>query len=525
MDVSFAAIGHSKSKLGDACGFMTYAATGLPRCALDICKSWSCYIPAFAWLILITMLSSASFFSDNIPFDQRTGQPFAGAALVMPIWGSAIEPVTAVFHMILGAPNYQIAIVSGVCWLFAGSATVAFIAQRNQDQKSRYVKLFRILTFAWGSVIWFIWYLGFALLVPLPSWSLVLKDPGAIVADLHSHTVASHDAIASEQQNLSIHRDRGYGVVAWAEHYPAPWQSIISAADRAKGASPTVIPGMEISISIDDRNYHLLVLQFGTEVPIETWLPKLIDDQALRNFSAMVHAAHGVVVAVNFKLNEKDIDRLVAAGVDAFEIANLGHPWVSSALHTAMIKAQNSHGISLIANSDWHGWGGFFRTWTVVTSTDPNRNPAAEIVDALWRHDADRIVPVVSQVFYTPSILRSIFSPFTEAVRYGSGLQPLQLGSWWIWTLSLIWLAGRTRRAGLNPARIFLTVISLILGLGIMFRGLNLVMMSYHGLPYVFPLKVGLAGCALGISALFGAWWMARNRTRPILAEPDQTPA
>ena len=153
MDLSFAAIGRSKFKLGGACGFMTRAAASVRGCALDICKSWSWYIPAFAWLILITILSSASFFNGNIPFDQRTGQPFVGAALVMPIWGSAIEPVSAVFHMLLGAPNYQIAIISSACWLFAGSATVAFIAQR-QAQKSRYIKLFHVLTFAWGSVIW-----------------------------------------------------------------------------------------------------------------------------------------------------------------------------------------------------------------------------------------------------------------------------------------------------------------------------------------------------------------------------------
>ena len=391
----------------------------------------------------------------------------------MPFWDSVIEPFSAVFHMILGAPNYQIAIISSACWLFAGSATVAFIAQWRRPQKKHYVKIFHILTFAWGSVILFTWYLVFALLVPLPSSSLVLKDPAAIVADLHSHTVASHDAIISEQQSLAIYRDRGYGVVAWTEHYPAPWRSTISAADRTKDTSPKIIPGVEISISIDDRNYHLLLLKIGPEVPLETWVPKLIDDRALRSFTAMIHAAHGVVVAVNFKLNEKDIDRLVADGVDAFEIANLGHPWISPALHAAMIKAQNSHGIGLIAASDWHGWSGFFRTWTVVTSADPNRNPADEVVDALWRHDAERIVPVVSQVFYTPSILRSIFSPFAEAVRYGGELQPFQLGSWWIWTLSLIWLAGRVRRARLSPARIFLMVISLMLGLGIMFQGLD----------------------------------------------------
>src|SRR6476469_10305441 len=124
-------------------------------------------------------------------------------------------------------------------------------------------------------------------------------------------------------------------------------------------------PNNNTSRFIEDRNYHLVLLKIDPDVPIETWVPKLIDDRALRDFTAMIHAAHGVVVAVNFKLNEKDIDRLVADGVDAFEIANLGHPWISPALHAAMVKAQNLHGISLIAASDWHGWGGFFKTWTV----------------------------------------------------------------------------------------------------------------------------------------------------------------
>ena len=331
-----------RAPFGGACGLMTRAAVNVRGCALGICKSWS-YIPAFAWLILITILSSASSFNGNIPFDQRTGQPFVDAAMVMPFWGSVIEPFSAIFHMILGASNYQITIISSACWLFAGSATVAFIAQWRRPQQSHYVKIFHILTFVWGSVILFTWYLVFALLVPLPSSSLVLKDPAAIVADLHSHTIASHDAIISEQQNLAIHRDRGYGVVAWAEHYPAPWRSTISAADRTKGTSPMVIPGLEISISIDDRNYHLVLLNIRPGcADIETWVPKLIDDRALRSFTAMIHAAHGVVVAVNFKLNEKDIDRLVADGVDAFEIANLGHPWISPALHAAMVKAQGT---------------------------------------------------------------------------------------------------------------------------------------------------------------------------------------
>jgi hypothetical protein len=96
--------------------------------------------------------------------------------------------------------------------------------------------------------------------------------------------------------------------------------------ERAKGSSPEIIPALEIGITIDDRNYHLVLLGISPEVPLENWLPGVINDQALRSFIDMIHAERGVVVVVNWKLNEKDIDRLVAHGVDAFEIANLGHP-------------------------------------------------------------------------------------------------------------------------------------------------------------------------------------------------------
>ena len=128
MDLSSAAIGRGKFRLSGACRFMTRAAISVRGCALGLYKSWP-YIPAFTWLIFITILSCASSFNGNIPFDQRTGQPFVDAALVMPFWGSVIEPFSAVSHIILGASNYQITIISSACWLFAGSAAVAFVAK------------------------------------------------------------------------------------------------------------------------------------------------------------------------------------------------------------------------------------------------------------------------------------------------------------------------------------------------------------------------------------------------------------
>jgi len=91
MNLSLTAMGHGKFRLGGACGLMTRTAAGVPGCVLRICKSWPCCTLAFAWLILITILSFASFFSGNVPFDQRTGQPFVGGALV----GSRTETRTS----------------------------------------------------------------------------------------------------------------------------------------------------------------------------------------------------------------------------------------------------------------------------------------------------------------------------------------------------------------------------------------------------------------------------------------------
>jgi hypothetical protein len=67
--------------------------------------------------------------------------------------------------------------------LFVGGGTIAFIAKRKHAHKPR---LLQSLLFAYGSWLLFVWYLLFSLLVPLPSWSLVMKDPTAIIADLHS---------------------------------------------------------------------------------------------------------------------------------------------------------------------------------------------------------------------------------------------------------------------------------------------------------------------------------------------------
>ena len=139
----------------------------------------------------------------------------------MPLWTSAIEPVLAPFQIVVGASNYQAAAKSTACWIFAGVLAGFLVAYRRRSKSLWAVQIGNSVLFASGYTLLFVLYMLAAVLIPLPSWSLVMKDPAnAIVADLHSHTIVSQDGIVSKEQNPAVHQSRGYDVVALTEHHP-----------------------------------------------------------------------------------------------------------------------------------------------------------------------------------------------------------------------------------------------------------------------------------------------------------------
>ena len=149
------------------------------------------YAFAVFWLLLMVTFTVPLLFNSNTPFDARTGQPLVGAKMVMSVFGIAIEPILAPFFIIAGAPDYRIAAISCGLWLFVGTMAYVFVDERS---KAFHIRCFRSFWFAFKILALFLLYLVFVLVTPLPSWSLVVNDPTSIVADLHSHTLASHDA-------------------------------------------------------------------------------------------------------------------------------------------------------------------------------------------------------------------------------------------------------------------------------------------------------------------------------------------
>jgi hypothetical protein len=491
---------------------MQIGSSHLPRLSLQRVLAACGHDPvralAFAWLILLTALCAVSSFKGAAPIDARTGRPVTAvdAVLEFPIAGSLIEPLSSIAHVIAGAPDYRVAGASIACWVFLCAAALYFWTARRRASRQRAgTRALKSLAAGLASTLLFAVYLLFAVIVPLPSWSLVVREPATIIADLHSHTLGSHDGLVSPATNLAFHRARGYDLVAFTDHLSRNEQARAFLPSHGNGQSPEAMQGVEISARLaDGQKSYFLVFGEVSDALFSYHDSQLADDAALRGFVDFTHQ-YGAVIALSFRLRPENVEQLARAGVDGFEIANFGHPSLSGKMRAVLINAQDRHGVALVSNTDWHGWSGFAKTWTVIKNIDPAKSRAGQVIQALRTRNPDSVVPIVSQRMGEPGFLRSGFAPFVEIIRYGSELSAARLCSWWAWTLLVIWAAGRLRRRQIDFPRYFACILLLIMGGGLLLGAIELLTAWHSGAPYRFPLHVGLLSAGAGLLA----WSMA----------------
>src|SRR5262249_9302501 len=179
----------------------------------------------------------------------------------------------------------------------------------------------------------------------------------------------------------------------------------------------------------------------------------------------------------------------------------------------ALLKVQKAHRIALVASTDWHGWGGFGRKWELFKGVD-GAGPGGRSeqgIEGLRQPDPDRVISVVSQIMGSPSLLRSIFAPFVETIRYARELSPLRLASWWFWICVLLGISRYLQRKGYEPARCLVGGALVALGGGLLVRGLSLIATWAAGAPFPFALKIGAYSCGLGIVSLLAGWAFFRS--------------
>lgn len=449
-----------------------------------------------AWLAFLSVAALGFNLAPQVPIDARSGEHVADAWLSFPAWGAAIEPFTALGHMLAGAPDMRVAIVSTLIWLTVIALAVAWLRRLPARRGARLVV---------GAMLVYLLYLCFALLVPMPDWKLQTKEPGLIVADLHSHSLYSHDGLVTPADNLAMHQARGYGVVGFTEHGNPVGAA--AAASLGGHGEPTTIPGIEVQAPI---GAFLLAMGLKPGLPILTVLHDHAD--TLRFIHQVHDLHHGAVIALNFKLTPAKVRRLADDGVDGFEIANAGHPSLSVPLRRALLAMQRERGLVLIASSDWHGWGGFFHTWTLIRPqpAEIGATKRATVLNVLRHRDARAVIPATADVMGTPSRARAAFAPFAEALRYARELSPARLAAWWVWALALMAAAGLLRRRGIEPGRAGLAAGLAIAAAGLVLEGGSMLVAAMQA-GNGFAMRIGASGIGVGLVAAWAAAWNGKR--------------
>ncbi|MGP8091537.1 MAG: PHP domain-containing protein [Syntrophobacteraceae bacterium] len=454
-------------------------------------------------LAILTLLACLPYAPQG-PFDARDYTRVAGIRLEQHPWEALIEPLAAPFLILAGAPDFSIAGFSVLIWVLLGAAAWGMFAEYRAQRKKKpfaiALKGIRMALVASSSLILIILLFVVA---RIPAWRLVVDDPNLLVADLHSHTTKSHDGLVSTLTNLEWHASCGYNVVALTDHDELFAHELKVKADSPLDRLQGFISGVEVhtgqramALGICDCKAPPFQLKMGmTDSPDLT-----------AGFCKKIHeGCRGAVIVVTLKrLTTDDIDLLADDGVDGFEIANSGHPDLPPYLRQKVLDTCRSRGLVLAASTDWHGWTGMARTWTVMKAPgalalSPSQR-ASLAVRKLREHDTD-IIPVVAGYIGEPSHVRAIFSPIAESLRYAMELSTARVISWWIWVWAVFVLWAFLHRIDPSPGGIMFASLVGATGLSLIFAALLLIRQGTESVTS-FPLRIGLISVAIGAAAV-----------------------
>ena len=340
----------------------------------------------------------------------------------------------------------------------------------------------------------------FLVMARIPGWRLVVDDPDLIVADLHSHTVKSFDGLMSMKTNLDLHASCGYGLAALTEHDHLFAHDIGTAADPAFERLPAFISGVEAHA---EPGGMVVALCAKPHVPLI--VPQMGEPDRTAWFTGRVHedCAGAVIVVTLSKQRPEDIDRLAADGVDGFEIVNCGHP-LRLELRRKLLDTWRTRGLVLVASTDWHGWSGLTWAWTVIrapgASAFSHQQLATAVISKLRERNGTDVIPVVAGYRGAPTLMRAIFSPAAETLRYAQELSPLRVLSWWIWVWALFGLWVFLRRIGLSPGDVLLALLVGAIGVGLIFAGFS-IMGQGVGNAAPFSVKIAIITIIVGAAA------------------------
>jgi predicted metal-dependent phosphoesterase TrpH len=157
-----------------------------------------------------------------------------------------------------------------------------------------------------------------------------------VKADLHVHTIYSHDSLITPKDLVFYAKKRGLTAVAITDH-----DTIEGALKIAKETDFLIIPGIEVS----SRNGHIIGLNLQESVSKGLSPDETVDK---------IHAAGGIAVACHpFALFKGSLGKHTNANFDAIETINAS----AFLFNRSTKKAQeiaNRFGLSCVAGTDAH---------------------------------------------------------------------------------------------------------------------------------------------------------------------------
>ncbi len=431
-----------------------------------------------AVLALLLLLTAAALLPWHPagPFDARDYLPAKGMHLDYPALAGLYEPLVAPGQALMGAPDFRLAFGATAIWL-----AVAALAWSLWRRGAWWWRPLRGLALGLGAAWSLAAYLLFVSHIHFAGWRLSVDDPDAIIADLQSHTLGSHDGLVRAPFNLRWHLARGYNVAAITEHDDPRGSFYAHRIAAQQFPQLGVIPGTEVG---SEYGGFLLGLGLKEGEPIPNFWEDRTDYS--RRFIDTVHNRHGgAVVSMAWRLDAEQVRKLAASGVDGFEIANNGHPDIPQDVRDTMLELGRAGKTVLVADTDWHGWGGFNRTWNVFHVPGAAQMSAQQRADAvvniLRARNGAVVTPVVAGYLGPPSTARLLFTPLTELVRYGAELSLPRLAGWWLWGGLLIAVAPWLVRRGVRPGRLLLIGWLTTVGAGLLWRGIQIYFTTPQG--------------------------------------------
>jgi predicted metal-dependent phosphoesterase TrpH len=421
--------------------------------------------------ILCAIAGASLIFYDPMPLvDLVSGARVYDFAVKWPAVRVFTEPfyAFAFYALTLNRDFYRPALISWALWVLFAAFIYCRAAKKNLINSA--LRLFYALLLLLTVFL-------FVVLLPLPGPKL-LKPQGYVAADVHSHTVNSHDNISTPLSNLNFHLSQGFDSFFITEHNHTEGFKKFPSKELFK----TVFPGVQMQTK---DGISVLILSR------KEFLGSQYKDMRLRDLIEKAHQNDMLVVMPHWwKWNKFSIAELAEMGIDGFEIYNCGYRNLSIGDQKRIIAAASKEKLLMFGSTDWHGWGYMTDVWTVFAG-DKNAN----LYDELAKKP--RISVIVYRQEQNDSLPRFIFEPFSAFYYYVKSADVLSILSFMIW-IAIIFVV--ITSAAMKKIKLYLPF-ALAAFFGFLLIYFFLLSASTGGLN-----KIIMSGVIPSVSALCALW-------------------